>query len=134
MIRFVAAGALCAALAGAAAAQELRVAVGSEPSSIDPLYHNLSPNLALARHIFDPLVDQDEKQRLVPALALSWRPVDETSWEFKLRPGIRFHDGTPLEPEDIVFSIERAAKVPNSPSALTIYTKAVKEIIVVDPF
>jgi len=135
MKKLVAAAALCVGLvlSAAAPAQELRIAVGAEPTSIDPLFHNLNPNLAIARHIFDQLASQDEKQRLQPALALSWKPLDDTTWEFKLRPGVKFHDGTPLTAEDIVFSIDRADKVPNSPSALSIYTKAVKDIIVVDP-
>src|SRR5471030_173520 len=132
---FVAAAALLAglALSAAAPAQALKIAVGAEPTSIDPLFHNLIPNLAIARHIFDQLAAQDEKQRLQPGLALSWKPLDDTTWELKLRPGVTFHDGTPLTPEDIIFSIDRADKVPNSPSALSIYTKAVKEIVVVDP-
>jgi peptide/nickel transport system substrate-binding protein len=121
------------ALAQGAPAQELKIAVGAEPTSIDPLFHNLNPNLAIARHIFDQLAEQDEKQHLLPGLALSWRTLDDTTWEFKLRPGVKFHDGSKLTAEDIIFSIDRADKVPNSPSALSIYTKEVKEIVVVDP-
>jgi len=124
MKRLLAAAGLCLGLmvSAAAPAQELKIAVGAEPTSIDPLFHNLNPNLAIARHIFDQLAAQDEKQRLQPGLALSWKPLDDTTWEFKLRPGVKFHDGTPLTPEDIIFSIDRADKVPNSPSALSIYT------------
>ena len=140
MRTFVAAAGLLAGLAlsavilpAPAPAQELKIAVGAEPTSMDPLYHNLNPNLAIARHIFDQLAAQDEKQRLQPRLALSWKPIDDTTWEFKLRPGVKFHDGTPLTPEDIIFSIDRADKVPNSPSALSIYTKEIAEIAVVDP-
>jgi peptide/nickel transport system substrate-binding protein len=135
MGRILAVAALLASLVlvHPAAAQELKIAVGAEPTSIDPLFHNLNPNLALARHIFDHLAEQDEKQHLIPGLALSWRPLDDTTWEFKLRPGVKFHDGSPLTPDDIIFSIDRADKVPNSPSALSIYTKEVQEIVAVDP-
>ncbi len=45
---------------------------------------------------------------LVPGLAVSWKLVDPTTWQFTLRPGVTFHDGTPLTAEDVVFSIERA--------------------------
>ncbi|HZT87623.1 MAG TPA: ABC transporter substrate-binding protein [Stellaceae bacterium] len=121
------------ALPPRADAQELKIALGTEPTSIDPLFHNLNPNLAVAFEIFDRLVHQDEKQHLVPGLALSWKPVAEDVWEFKLRPNVVFHDGSKLTPEDIVFSIERAAKVPNSPSPLTIYTKSIKGFDIVDP-
>jgi peptide/nickel transport system substrate-binding protein len=125
------AGALVSGLA--VQGQELRIALSAEPTSIDPLYHTLNPNNQVARHIFDRLVHQDPKQRLLPGLALSWKPIDEATWEFKLRLGVVFHDGAALTPDDIIFSIDRADKVPNSPASFAIYTKAVKAIEVVDP-
>jgi peptide/nickel transport system substrate-binding protein len=121
------------ALAIPAQAQELKIAIAAEPTSIDPLHHTLNPNNQVARHIFDRLVHQDTQQRLVPGLALSWKPVDEATWEFKLRPGVAFHDGAPLTPDDIIFSIDRADKVPNSPASFAIYTKSVKAIEVIEP-
>src|SRR5262245_28960051 len=130
---FAIAGALAAAAVGTASAQELRIGLSAEPTSIDPLYHTLNPNNQVARHIFDALVDQDPKQHLIPGLALSWKAIDDTTWEFKLRPGVKFHDGNALTPDDIVFSIGRADKVPNSPGSFAVYTKAVKAIEVVDP-
>src|SRR5215472_9268057 len=129
-------GALVAAtlvLASPAGAQDLKIALAAEPTSIDPLYHTLNPNNQVARHVFDRLVHQDARQRLVPGLALSWKPIGDAVWEFKLRPGVTFHDGAPLTPDDIIFSIDRADKVPNSPASFAIYTKAVKGIEVVDP-
>ncbi|HKX07359.1 MAG TPA: ABC transporter substrate-binding protein [Stellaceae bacterium] len=125
--------AMTLALASPVHAQELRIALAAEPTSIDPLYHTLNPNNQVARHIFDRLVHQDARQRLVPGLALSWKPIDDATWEFKLRPGVTFHDGAPLTADDIIFSIDRADKVPNSPASFAIYTKAVKGIEVVDP-
>jgi peptide/nickel transport system substrate-binding protein len=126
---------LAAMLAAAqpAAAQELRIGLATEPTSIDPLFHTFNPNNQIMEHIFDRLVHQDARQRLVPGLALSWKPISDTTWEFKLRPGVRFHDGTPLTPDDIIFSIGRADKVPNSPASFAIYSKAVKRIDVIDP-
>ena len=44
----------------------------------------------------------------MPQLALAWKPLDPTTWEFELRPGVTFHDGTPFTAADVVFSIERA--------------------------
>ena len=63
------------------AAQELKVGLALEPSSIDPHYHNLTPNNALAREIFDRLVMTDEKQKLMPGLAVSWKAVDDLTCE-----------------------------------------------------
>ena len=44
----------------------------------------------------------------MPQLALAWKPLDPTTWQFELRPGVTFHDGTPFTAADVVFSIERA--------------------------
>jgi peptide/nickel transport system substrate-binding protein len=82
---------------------------------------------------FDTLVAKDAAGKLKPALAESWRAVDELTWEFKLRKGVKFHDGTDLTAEDVAFSIDRTGKVPNSPGPFTIYTKQVTEATVVDP-
>src|SRR5882757_6022348 len=77
----IAAMASAAWLAGAQGleAQDLKIALSAEPSAIDPHFHNLAPNHAMAKHIFEALIDQDENQRLVPALALSWRTTNDTT-------------------------------------------------------
>jgi peptide/nickel transport system substrate-binding protein len=116
-----------------AAAQELTIGLKAEPSSLDPQFHNLGANNQLAQHIFDPLVAKDAHQLAVPALALSWKAVGDTVWEFKLRPGVKFHDGSPFTAEDVVFTVERAAKVPNSPSPFTQITRQVARLEIVDP-
>ena len=56
-------------LSAPAWAQSLRIALASEPTAVDPHYHDLTPNNALAAHIFDSLVRQDEMQKLHPGLA-----------------------------------------------------------------
>ena len=77
-------------------AKELKVGLANEPTAIDPHYHNLTPNNALASNIFDTLILQDERQRLLPGLATSWTALDATTWEFKLRQGVKWHDGKPF--------------------------------------
>ena len=106
-----------------AQAEDLTLAVASEPSSVDPHFHNLGPNNALSRHFFDRLINTDEKQRLKPGLAESWKPLNDTTWEFKLRKGVTFHDGSPFTADDVLFSFKRAPEVPNSPSSFATYTK-----------
>ncbi len=118
--------ALAAALvAQTAVAQELTVGLGLNVTSIDPHFHNTTPNLNVAAQIFDRLVHTDAAQKPVPGLALSWRALDATTWEFALRPGVRFSDGSPLEAEDVLASLRRAPNVPNSPSSFGIYTRAI---------
>jgi peptide/nickel transport system substrate-binding protein len=108
---------------GTLQAQDLRIGLASEPTAMDPHYHNLSPNNSLLSHIFDSLVEQDERQRLVPGLAESWKAIDATTWEFKLRRNVRFHDGTPFTADDVIFSFERAPNVEGSPSSFGIYAR-----------
>lgn len=121
-------------LAAAAAGQTLTIGISTEISSADPHYHNLSPNNGAARHIFDPLILTDERQALKPGLALSWRPLSATTWEFKLRQGVKFHDGSEFTAQDVLFTLDRVPKVPNSPSSFAVYTKAVVKAEAPDPY
>jgi peptide/nickel transport system substrate-binding protein len=114
-------------------APALRIAVEADITSTDPHYHNLAPNKAVAAHFFDSLILQDEQQRLVPGLAVSWRAVDDTTWEFKLREGVTWHDGSPFTADDVAFTIARAPSVPNSPSSFGLYIRQITETTVVDP-
>ena len=91
---------------GFARSAELRIGLSSEPNSMDPHYHALAPNNVVAAHIFEALTKFDSDSRLGPALAESWRLVDETTWEFKLRKGVRFHDGSELTAEDVAWSLD----------------------------
>ncbi|MGE3064604.1 MAG: ABC transporter substrate-binding protein [Hyphomicrobiaceae bacterium] len=104
-------------------AEELRIGLAAEPSSMDPHFHQLSPNIALHSHVYERLVDVDERQKFRPGLAESWKLVNETTWEFKLRKGVKWHDGSPFTADDVIFTIERAPNVPNSPSSFANVTK-----------
>ena len=110
-------------ISASAFAEELRVGLKSEPSSIDPHYHNLGPNNAFATHIFSSLVGSDENQQHYPDLAVSWEPINDTTWEFKLRKGVKWHDGSDFTADDVIFTVERAQNVPNSPSSFVTYLK-----------
>ena len=126
--------ALCAgslALSLPAAAQTLRVAVSSPVTSIDPHYHNLAPNISLSTQIFNRLVEQDEHARLIPGLAETWKLVAPDTWELKLRDA-KFQNGNAFVADDVVFTMERIPKVPNSPSNFAAYTKPVTSTEVVD--
>ncbi len=119
---------------GAAVATDLTIGIGADVTAIDPHYHNVTPNNNVAAHIFDYLVLRDERQKPIPGLAESWRTVDPLTWEFKLRRGVKFHDGSEFTAADVVASIERVPLVPNSPSPFTAYTKQIKEMSVIDPY
>ncbi|MFZ4809235.1 MAG: ABC transporter substrate-binding protein [Hyphomicrobiaceae bacterium] len=117
-VRLIATAALAVlAPAGATTAQELKVGLSAEPSAMDPHFHNLTPNNSVLNHVFERLIEMDEKQRLIPGLAESWKVIDGTIWEFKLRKGVTWHDGSPFTADDVVFTMTRAGNVPNSPSS-----------------
>ena len=97
----------------AAGAEEVRIGYGAAVTSMDPHYHALTPNVAVHQHLFGALVGLDARLGLKPELAESWRAVDDTTWEFKLRRDARFHDGSPLDAAAVKFSLERA-KAPGS--------------------
>jgi peptide/nickel transport system substrate-binding protein len=76
---------LTACLAAPAAAQNLTIATGGSITSLDPHFFNASPNNAIAQHIFGRLVDRDDRARVQPELAESWRLISDTEWEFPRR-------------------------------------------------
>ena len=104
---------------GGPGAQELKVGLWAEPSAMDPHFHNLTPNNSLLRHIFDAVLDQDEHQGLKPDRRSS-KTVDDNTWEFKLRPGVKFSDGSEFTADYVIYSFCRAPRVENSPSSLAI--------------
>ena len=73
------------ALAAPAYALDLRLGLGVEPDSIDPHYHNFGGNKGLMPNLFEALTSMDPQDHLTPNLALSWRLIDDTTREFKLR-------------------------------------------------
>jgi peptide/nickel transport system substrate-binding protein len=128
--------AAAAAVAGwitGASAQELRIGLSAEPSAMDPHFHNLTPNNSLTKHIFDRLTDQDENQLLKPGLAVSWRTTDDTTLEFKLRPGVKFSNGDDFSANDVIYSYCRAPRVENSPSSFGLYVRAITGMSAPDP-
>jgi peptide/nickel transport system substrate-binding protein len=125
----LASGSMAPALAQDSA---LRVGLAANITSLDPHFHVIGSNSALARNVFDGLVNQDDQQRLVPGLASEWKAVDDTTWEFRLREGARFHDGTPVEAEDVAASLRRVPNVRNSPSSYLPFVRPIAAVEVVD--
>ena len=116
-----------------ARAADLAIAMASEPSSMDPHYQILTPNEMVAKHVFEALVEQGPQQQPLPGLAVAWKALDPTTWEFDLRPSVRWHDGTPFTADDVVFTMQRAPKVPNSPASYNLYLKQITEVSARDP-
>ncbi|HEY4998988.1 MAG TPA: ABC transporter substrate-binding protein, partial [Usitatibacter sp.] len=89
-------------------AKIFRYASQIDPGTMDPHAIATVYNARVLGQIYEPLVGRDEKFRIAPRLALSWAPIEPRVWRFKLRPGVKFHDGTPFTADDVVFTVERA--------------------------
>lgn len=89
-------------------AKTLRYATQDEPQTLDPHSANLAVTNRLLSNIYEGLVFRDKDWKIVPWLATSWTQPDARTWRFKLRPNIKFHDGSTFSADDVVFSVERA--------------------------
>lgn len=100
---------LCTALwIPAAFAQQVTIALGSEPTTLDPQVREDGSERAVNDNVYETLMARAPDGTLVPGLAAAMPTlVDPTTWEVKLRPGIRFHDGAPLDAAAVAYSIAR---------------------------
>ncbi len=111
-------------ISSAAMADNATLGIRTEPSSIDPHFHNLGPNNGMLGQIFGRLVEWSPDMRtLIPRLATSWKAINDTTWEFKLRTGVKFHDGSDFTADDVVFSFNRADNYVGGNSGFRTYTK-----------
>jgi peptide/nickel transport system substrate-binding protein len=85
----------------------LTVAQGVDMQTGDPHRTTLTHAVNVLANIYDTLIWRDASLALKPGLAVSWRAVDATTWEFKLRQGVKFHNGEPLNAQAVKFSFER---------------------------
>ena len=111
--------------------RRLTMGVRGGPESMDPHFSALGPHAEAAKHIFDTLVWSGNDLQIEPGLATSWAPVDEDTWEFKLRQGVKFHDGSDFDAEDVKFSIERIPVV-TGPTTTAIYVRRVAGVDIID--
>ena len=125
-------GLLCAtALITSASAQTLTIGVRGGPDSIDPHFTATGTHAEALKHVFDTLVWSGDGLELEPRLAESWKAINDSTWEFKLRRGVKFHDGSDFTAADVKFSIERIPVVAG-PNPTTIYVRRVKETKIID--
>ena len=132
MLRTAIATALLSTCATVALAQTLTIGVRGGPDSIDPHFTATGTHAETLKHVFDTLTWSGDGLEIEPRLATSWKAVDPTTWEFKLRSGVKFHDGSDFTAEDVKFSITRM-QVPMGPNPTTIYVRRVKEVQTPDP-
>jgi len=106
-------------------ADTLTIVTNTEATDISPYGLNLN-NATRIRNIYEGLVTFDSNLKVVPALAISWGNLDDTSWEFRLREGVMFHDGTEMTAQDVVDSFEKAKET--SSTQIINYISTIKEV------
>jgi peptide/nickel transport system substrate-binding protein len=117
----------------AAAQSVLTMGISAAPGSVDPHFNQGTSTQTLTYHIFDTLTDRLPDSSVGPGLALSWTPVAEAVWEFRLRPGVRFSDGRPFTADDVAFTIGRVPNVPNATASYAGQVRSIQRVEVVDP-
>jgi peptide/nickel transport system substrate-binding protein len=119
--------------AGGAPRGQITVAMSQDLQSLDTANHVNISDWSVHRHIFDPLVEKDYDGNFVPMLAESWSLVDETTWQFNLRRGVKFHNGEEFTAESVKATMERM--LPGSQLAQAgLFWTALKEIEIKDPY
>ena len=86
---------------------EIVIAVTTEPSTLDAQVVNDRAARVVTGNLFESLLFRARDAQLSPGLAIDWRIVDEITWEFTLRPGVMFHDGSPFNGEAAAYSVNR---------------------------
>lgn len=99
--------ALPANLKAPADKRTLTVATAADITTLDPHFSTAVNDVTVTFNIFDNLTTRTPDLKLVPQLATEWKTINDTTWEFKLRPNVKFHNGDPFTSRDVKFSIER---------------------------
>ena len=90
-------------------AKEFRWASGTDPQTMDPHATNSAPVLGFLNNVYEGLVRRNKQMKIEGALAESWESTGSSGWRFKLRKGVKFHDGSDFTAEDVLFSYQRAS-------------------------
>ncbi|MEZ9291256.1 ABC transporter substrate-binding protein [Vibrio lentus] len=117
---------MAAGLSFSAAAADITVGYAADPVSLDPHEQLSGGTLQMSHMVFDPLVRFTQEMDFEGRLATSWERVNETTFRFNLRQGVKFHSGNELTADDVVWTFERLQASPDFKSIFTPYEKMVK--------
>ena len=120
------------AMTDAARAETATIGMPTSPSTLDPQLSLTTSDVGIYRHIYGSLVRVDSDNQLVLDLATAYRPLDDYTWEFKLRENVRFHDGSDFDARDVVFTLNRLGTVPGHDGLAAEYVSPITDIDVVD--
>ena len=111
----------------------LTLALPSDAVSMDPHGSNDVPSEQIRDTIYEPLLTQDENFEIVPVLAEEYEQIDDTTWEFKLREGVTFHDGSEFNAEVVKANIERVKDIAKA-SPRSFLLDMVSEVNIIDDY
>ncbi|MEM6847952.1 MAG: ABC transporter substrate-binding protein [Pseudomonadota bacterium] len=131
MKRLIMSASALALMTGVAAAQDdtFKFAFQGELRALDPYSLNETFTLGILGNVYEGLTKRDGNLQIIPGLAESWEVVNDTTWRFKLRQGVKFHNGNDLTADDVVFSANR---VRSEGSDLTTRIPADAEFVAID--
>jgi peptide/nickel transport system substrate-binding protein len=116
----------------AADADTLVLALDTDQNNMDPHMHFLRVGILMNINMYDSLLHKNTKLEYEPSLATEWQALNETTWEFKLRQGVKFHNGDAFSAEDVQFSFDRVLD-PNTKSPQYGNIRGIKEVKIIDP-
>ncbi len=117
--------------ASPALAAPFHYAFQGDVQSLDPMGLNETFTLGYLGNVYEALTSYDGDLKIKPQLAESWEQIDDNTWRFKLRKGVKFQEGQDFDAEDVVFSWKRTL---TSGSDMKGYGAKIKDIKVIDPF
>ena len=119
-------------VAVAADADTIVMALGLDQDTMDPHMHFQRVGILMNINMYDSLLHKNTKLEYEPSLATVWKALNDTTWEFKLRQGVKFHNGDPFSAEDVKFSFDRVLD-PNTKSPQYGNIRGIKEVKIIDP-
>jgi peptide/nickel transport system substrate-binding protein len=123
------------AAVSAQAKDTLTVALPSHAPTLDPHMHFERVGILVNINMFDSLLHRSAKLEFEPSLATSWKALNDTTWEFKLRKGVKFHNGATMTAEDVKYSFERVTEPGKEKKKSPQYgnIRAIKDVKIVNP-
>src|SRR5437588_8871406 len=123
--------AILALVAAPVHAVTLKWAAQNDILTMDPHSQNHATTHAMMQYTYEGLTRYSKNYQIEPCLAVSWEQLSDTHWRFKLRQGVKFHDGSPFTADDVVFSFGRI-KQPQGTNQ--VYVTGVKDVKKVDDY
>jgi len=119
-------------VAVAADADTIIMALERDQDNMDPHMHFQRVGIIMNINMYDSLLHKNTKLEYEPSLATEWQALNDITWEFKLRQGVKFHNGDPFSAEDVKFSFERVLD-PATKSPQYGNIRGIKEVKIIDP-